>query len=575
MNKIKYINESLKNQIDILNKHICIIYYLNVVFFLLLLHGDISLNAQIFFGSILAFIFCLTFQIIYTPKNTVHILAQLIIFRYLLQMIFVVPVEGLFGYDTMPYLKSAELFYLYGFNIPHGLDSFGIANSINSWPGLSIFALSIESLSGLELFSVAKYVPSITSSFGIIFIFLISKQISKSNQIAFLVVFMSMSVIQYVEFHSWFVREFLAFIYFLITVYLIKKKIILNSKFEISVLYILVLGAITITHHFVSLILIIYIAIIAFHKYILCKSMQQNVNFNTILFLTTVLIICYWMYFGKMPFVLLSNFLGDIINQSLNFQSANDLGGDYVNRFSLRRFIIVNGNIFFVIFFGLVSFISILKKSSTIKIINFTFILSLFLVFSLSLIFPDRIHIIPDRVYMYAWPFVFVTAFDLYNMMKTKYKYVLLIISLLFVVFNIWSIAPYIYLDDSQPEYEFNQVDYRQSNIHYSSIYWINHSYTLQATDIIIGSSTAKDLIQPMLNVFVSSNPQLLAEGMITTNFNILYFDTEMFEIIRGVRGSPNYKVPHAVYNIYNNNVELYKNYDNGRIEIYTHMLTS
>jgi hypothetical protein len=299
--------------------------------------------------------------------------------------------------------------------------------------------------------------------------------------------------------------------------------------------------------------------------------MHQTINLTNLLLVAIASVLFYWMYVGSMPFILLGEFIKDIIFQSLNFQISNDLGGiNYEYNWSLRRFLIKNGNLFFVIIFGFFSFISLYMRPNKIKVVIFTFISSLFALFMFSVILPDYLFIIPNRIFMYAWPFVFLLSFDFYDTISKKYKSIVLIMALIFIIFNIWTIPSYIYSDNSSPEYDFNQLDSRHSNQQYLSIYWIKHSYVLQPNDIIIGSSTTKELIEPLLNVRVISDPEILQEGKITTNFKMLYFDIEMFEIVRSSRNTLPYKVSYDFYNKLNNNTNEIKNYDNQKIKIYT-----
>ncbi len=184
---------------------------------------------------------------------------------------------GLLLYSTF-FLRSPDFLYFQDEMIHWQatnliLDS-GTTNGIatiqplDKWyPGLSIFASVIVNVLGTPLINVARILTILTHSSILIFLFLFVHNISHNRKISAMAALLYCANPEYIFFDSAFSYESLAIALYVLILFLVSKKI-KNQTISMSILIIISLFALAITHHVTSMVMIVFLIILLINKYL-------------------------------------------------------------------------------------------------------------------------------------------------------------------------------------------------------------------------------------------------------------------------------------------------------------------
>jgi len=172
------------------------------------------------------------------------------------------------------------------------------------WPFNHIFMLNISLVTGLELFSAAYWLPSIISTLGLIFVYLLARTVYHDHRAALLALLASGCFYISARSHNSLHPEYLGIIFIFACLYLYFKRLqYAESAIKCAFLAILVMFALPFTNitsstmmAFFFMTLLVTSLIVAF-----TKSQHQNLTINytsvaTFVCLTLVVSVVYWVY---------------------------------------------------------------------------------------------------------------------------------------------------------------------------------------------------------------------------------------------------------------------------------------
>ena len=438
------------------NKIYYIIFLLSFTIFIINLNFrlGIVLNMILFWISISGMIFSVVYQIFKIPDtNKLFILSEILVINICLHLVFQLGFFGLSNRDAYDDVKLLEIILNNG--------SFNLSQQpgVSSWPAIHLFASSFALITGIDYFSVAKYMPSFFTSLIILGIFLLSYAIYKSYKVALLACLVFATIPKYMIFGSAFVREIFGLFCIITAFYLIYVSKLRDSRFVILVFIFSFL--ILISHHFSSFMFLILLLIflimtkavpIFFNKIpfknIKKQEMFQKININTIFLIIVVLLFAYWLYSAVEIWNNIGKFASNLvtIGQIPDYSTNSGLTSAVV---TFKGQIIFYGFYIFFAIFGLLLIIKLFIDTNKTKIEDFTLIFYLFFAGFygfISLYFIESL-ISPDRLLTYGWLLgVIPLAGFLLTLKRSYLKKVFVILLVVFMLFNIYSI-PTEYID--------------------------------------------------------------------------------------------------------------------------------
>ncbi len=323
----------------------------------------------------------------------------------------------------------------------------------SSFPIIHIFGAVSSMITGINLFSVAKWFPSFLAFALIPILYLFVRTIFKEEKIALLSALLFASLQNYIFFSSLFVRQTyaLCLALFCIYFYFSARHSLRPATYYTLSIVCLILTAFS--HHLVSFMLIIFLSIhlfvtrvsnVSFLKKLFFGSDLQgekiSVKFAVIAF---VVPFAYWMFVTIVPISALVNFSRSLFYQGQTYAQIAGISGSSIE--TLYGYIVYYGFFFFISIFSLFLLYGLFKKAKNKRLENHSFTLYLFLclfVAFLSLYFSAAIAF-PDRFLTFGWLFGFAPL--TVTILKSKYSgfrrigIFLLVASMLF---NIYIIPP-------------------------------------------------------------------------------------------------------------------------------------
>ncbi len=543
---------------------VLLLYLLSFVlyaYYLLTVKDDNNINILVFWIAIIGMIASIFIQIMYFDHSKL-ILLQIIFLRFAIQLIYVVPHYGLFGWDPETNVYVAKLISSYGWTDAIS-KSFSI---VVYWPILSIFSIISSSLLLIPIEIVAKWMPSVYSSSGAIFIYLISKNIFNKDKSALLSCLSLSTLTWYTEFHSWFVQEGIAYVFFLALLYIhTKKSLTVNMKI-ISLIFLFVL---ILSHHFTSLVFVLVIILF----YIVQKINHKFTALGLEIFFITlgfVSIISYWIFIAPFPFQFIVNIYVEFISNQ-NIPSL--IGYVPLENLPLRQIIIRYGNYLQVLIFGGISLYAafVYKKSKIFGITTAMLIINIFLIFlyALSAFFPNIIRLSPNRIFIYGWLFSYILSTSLYNTLRNGISKIIITLCFIFIIFNIYSISPYIYSPAYEPSYQIHEFSFSHPLEEYKTVNWYE-KYVIKKKYVIASGTNANELFFRISFAKIETDEKIFEGDFSMINkYDFIYIYDEMFKLIYNAKTEYLTKLSNETLNKYNSNASLKLIYNNGLSKLY------
>lgn len=509
----------------------------------------------IFWLCLIMVILLIFYQALLSNNQSKHshlfVILQILMLSFLIRILFISRGDTLAGYDAYN-----EVLTLYNIN---SLNRWEI-NQINgygaTYPILYFFGIIWSQILGVNLLMAAKWMPISFFFISPLFIYLIGSL--KYSKMAGLFAFIGFSFL-YISlfFHTTFQRETIALPMMLMTIYLYYKKINLNSSKVIYTLLAISTSVVCIfSHHLTPFILLLFFAflyltdfLVDIKKYlkINCISRytirKENISL-TFLILFFTIILGYWIYLKYTPL----NFIALILNES----AINNPGTGASISNILRIKLLLVGEILFAILFASISIYGLLlmnteRKSTDIAILLYSLFVGILMVLTLSghLIRSEGMGL-GSRFQTFVYIGFFVLSSNTFSNSLNKnmnyLKKILTLILILFVVFNVYRIPPYLYSEQNIPPGEVYSL--------ISSEEFAAAKFLGLGRDEVISSDTLNGALQ--YSKYFGGNGKV-------KNLNIYELNSREYVIHSNI-------IPYQTHNYIYNKIKLY---DNGISSIY------
>lgn len=402
----------------------------------------------IFWLSILLMIGIVIYQIFFI-KNNIFVLFEIFIIFFFLHLVFQIGFYGLRGNDS--YIDYNLMKTILNNN------SFVLGQDVNGWPMIHIFSSSVSLATKIDPMLVAKFLPSFISSIIVLPFYLLIYNIYKHRKIALFSCLIFGTIPQFVSFEAAFVRETYALFILILFVYLlyISKR---RNDYRLTWLTMLLCPVIIFAHHFTSFMIIVllgtYIIVSKFILYIyrkdinLKKRLSGIINIKMIFLVTAVAIVAYWAYHA----VFVVEYSSDVLYEGLGLKESTTTYAQQLHLnapiVTLRGNILYYGFFFFHLFFSLILLIKLFIRKNNQKIEDTAFSIFFFfcMFYAFLALYIMGSLLFPDRFLPFAWMFgiIPITGF-LLILKKDVIKKALIVILIVFVIFNIYSIDPELY----------------------------------------------------------------------------------------------------------------------------------
>jgi hypothetical protein len=193
------------------------------------------------------------------------------------------------------------------------------------YPGIEFLTIFIMKFSGLSLFTSAKILIGILHSLVLIFVYFLFKIITSSQRIAIIGSFIYAANPSYAFFDAIFSYETMGILLMIILIFIVYKYGISTDKFSISLISLIILGALVMTHHFSSYMFSIFMIILTLSTFYGCHLKivdNRKLRYISTLTITTIILIFLWIifqaqmtirYFGGMMSKSISSILSFIV----------------------------------------------------------------------------------------------------------------------------------------------------------------------------------------------------------------------------------------------------------------------
>jgi hypothetical protein len=430
-----------------------------LVLYLLSIRWHIYLSVATFWVAVSLMLGSIVYQslkIELSPSYAKAVLLEIAVTCFVFHPIYQIPYYGLRGYDAYIDMASAKGILSSGFVMgdPQYI------NETSYFPMIHVFGAILSMITGIDLFSVAKWFPSLLDATLIPLLYLLIRSIFKEEKIALLSALLFACLQHHILFSSLFVRETFALILAVCCVYLyFSAKHSPHPATNYALSTACLIGTVF-AHHLTSFMLMIFLLIhLLVTKASEVPSLRRayfgdNIKgekvATTFLLVAFVALLTYWIYVVMSPLYTLAAFVRDVFTPSLwGVRTYAEAAGISVASIpTIRGHIIFYGFYFFHLIFGLILLYRLLHRAQNRRVETYSYTLFLFFsglvgFLSLYIIAPAAF---PDRFLMFGWLFGFAPL--VVAILKGKHKWlrrvgVFLLIA--FMLFNIYMINPYDY----------------------------------------------------------------------------------------------------------------------------------
>jgi hypothetical protein len=429
-----------------------------LVFYLLSIRWQIYLPIALFWIAVASMLGTITYQILrgeLLSSDVKLVLLEIAVTCFVFHLIYVIPYYGLPGFDPYTDMGSAKGILSSGFV----LGDPKYINYTSNFPMIHILGAILSMITGIDIFSVAKWFSPLVGVAVIPLLYLLVRCIFKEEKVALLSALLFACLQNQISFISGFIRETLALVLAVCCLYLYFSAKHSPHPATNYALSIMCLIATVFAHHLTSFMLLIFLSIHFLvtkmsevpslrRTYFGDKIMGEKVT-TAFLSIALVATLAYWTYVIIYPLYTLVTFVRDVFTpvQWGVGTYAEIAGISAASIRTIRGYIIFYGFYSFLLIFGLILLYGLLPRAKNRRVETYSF--SLFLLFcgligflSLYVLAPAAF---PDRFLTYGWLFGFVPLVA--AILKGKYKWlrrigVLLLVA--FMLFNIYMVAtPY------------------------------------------------------------------------------------------------------------------------------------
>lgn len=425
-----------------------------LIVYLLSFRWNICLPISFFWLPIILILGTIFHQSLYYKLDHIYsklVALEIAITSIIFHMIYQIPFYGLYGSDSYSDLLPAKGI-LYTGSL---LGDLTYINDTSYYPMIHILGALFSLLTGLSPFVTAKWLPSLLSFSFILILYIFIFKIFKDQAIALLSILLYATLEQFILFSSLFVRETIALIFMICSLYLYfsaEKNLHQSIYLFLSMIC---LVCTVIAHHMTSFMLLtlLFIHFIItntkdseFFKAIFYKNGEVGININaSFLILYLSVLISYWIYIISSPLYSFIIFAKDLFSQE-QLTSYSELANINPNQIiTLRGTIIYYGFHLFLLIFGAIMSYQLIRRSKIKRVEVYSFSMFLFFCGFIALmgLYFIKTQIFPDRFLAFGWIVGFPPL--VYAILRTEQnrcRQVGLALLALFALLNIYMINP-------------------------------------------------------------------------------------------------------------------------------------
>lgn len=260
----------------------------------------------VFWVLIITAIAAIVFQIVRIPwpNHEPLLVAEILLFGMTLHLIYQIPLYRFTGHDPIQYFNLARQIIENGILLP---DKPGAATTI-SWPLMMVWNAEAHYITGVELFSMHKWVPSLVAGGTLIFLlYIFLRKVFKNTQVALLAILLMVTVPYFIFEGANFKSEVFALTIMLTGFYFLTRAEE-GDRTKFALLSIVSLFGVMFSHHatpfLMFLFLVVYLVIIRVLNSL--SSRRQTPISKPTLTITTVFMLLafvgvfsYWIYVNE------------------------------------------------------------------------------------------------------------------------------------------------------------------------------------------------------------------------------------------------------------------------------------
>jgi hypothetical protein len=261
------------------------------------------LPTAVFWVLVITAISIIVFQIVRIPWPGYEpiLITEIIVLAATLHLVYLIPFYRFTGHDVVQYMNLAEQISKYGMVMA---DRPG-AESIVAWPFMFIWGAELNYITGIDLFEIVKWLPSLfMSSAFILLIYIFIKRVFIRQQVAFLAILLMATILYFTYEGGDFKTEFFALTLMIAGLYLITRTHGVKN-IEFTCLSILCLAGVILSHNATSFIVLLFFIVYYIVDRILnsrVRNLLPSLTHRTLvitlpfLLLAVVGVMAYWIY---------------------------------------------------------------------------------------------------------------------------------------------------------------------------------------------------------------------------------------------------------------------------------------
>jgi len=393
-------------------------------------------------------------QIKLFPSYDKVVLLEIIVVCTTFHLIYQIPYYGLIGYDTYMDLTASKSILFSGFIMgdPRYI------NAASYFPVIHIFGVMFSFITNLNIFHIAKWVPSFIDGAALIpLLYLLILKIFKDRRIGLLSALLFASIQEHILFSSLFVRQTYALILAVLCIYLYFSSGTSTHPIVSRILSTICLVLAVLAHHLTSFMISMFILIhflstktlkIPFFKRTYFKNIivEKEISFAFIL-MAFIAELAYWIYVVLSPFYTLVSFARSLlVPEEWWINTYVELAGIRPTSFpTIRGYIIFYGFYLFHFTFAFILLCRLMLKPRKLNMETWSFTLFFYLCLLLGFLSAYVVNpaASPQRFLPFGW--LFGSAPLTATILRDKHKWfkrigVFLLIT--FILFNIYMIEP-------------------------------------------------------------------------------------------------------------------------------------
>lgn len=437
-----------------------------LVFYLSSIRWKVYLPVALFWVAVALMLGSIVYQILRIELSFSYskvVLLEIVVTCFVFHLIYQIPTYGLFGTDAYVDMASAKGILSTGF--VRGAPQY--ITEVSYFPIIHVFGAISSMITGVELFSVAKWFPSFLDVVLILLLYLLILSIFKEQKIALLSVLLFACLENHILFSSLFIRETYALVLAVCCVYLYfsaKHSPHPTTNYVLSIMcLILTVFAHNLTGFMLMIFLLIHLlvtkasAVPSLRKAYFGDNIEGEKITAPFVLMAFVVLLAYWIFVAVSPLYTSALFTSPLYTLTTFVRSIFTPAQWGVNTYAeiagvsgasiktIRGYITFYGFYFFLSIFVLIILQRLLPRAKNRRVETYSFISYFFLCgvvgfLSLYIVAPAAY---PDRFLTFGWLFGFAPLVA--TILKGKSKWLRRIgvfLMVAFMLFNIYMIPP-------------------------------------------------------------------------------------------------------------------------------------